>query len=231
MTMGKHSTADRPFDLSIARYKEILTLAKRKGYGFYTVQEFIDAGFPTAAALVLRHDLDLKPASLWPMLEAERQCGVRSTVYVRVAADEYNLLGYHVLPKLLAAQHDGFEIGLHTNCVEFAAINRLDPLKLIRSETRILREFFTVTGVAAHRDFNFIHNSLPWIRDNWGSLDCDFKYEAYDKRIEDSTVYVNDSFASHLHWKVTPYEALDTGKSIYFSAHSHWWYVDHPFEV
>jgi len=149
-----------------------------------------------------------------------------------VTANEYNPLSYHVLPHLLHAQRDGFEVGLHTSCVEFAAINDLNPLDVIQRETNVLRQFFNVTGVAPHRDWNYTHNSLPWLRDNWATISgtCGLTYEAYAPVLEASTVYVNDTFAPHLCWKTTPYDALATGNSVYFSTHAAWWYVDHPFE-
>jgi hypothetical protein len=235
MTMGRLASTDRPFDLTIERYKSIINLARENGYVFYTTQQFFDAGCPSKGAFLIRHDLDLKPKTLWPILDAERECNVRSTTYVRVTANEYNAFSYHVLPKLLEAERDGFEIGLHTNFVEFAKINNLDTFGVVKRETNMLRQFFNVTGIAAHRDFNYIYNSLPWIRENWDLLSspgegCGFSYEAYDNRIEGGTTYVNDSFASHLHWKTSPYDAIKIGKSICFSTHPHWWYVNHPFE-
>jgi len=228
------STPERPFDLTITQYKSIITFAKNEGYETNTVRQYFQAGCPQKGVLILRHDLDLKPSSLWPMLIAERECGARSTIYVRVTANEYNAFCYHVLDGLLTAERDGFEIGLHTNCVEFALINSLDPMFVFTRELNMLRQFFTIAGVAPHRDFNYIRNTLPWIRENMSALtssdQCCLEYEAYDKKIEDNTIYVNDSFAPHLCWKTTPYDALKTGKSVYFSTHPHWWYVNHPHE-
>jgi len=68
--MGRLSTPNTPFDRTINRYREILDLALYEGYTFMTVQEFLSAGCPTKQVLILRHDLDFKPKTLWPILDA-----------------------------------------------------------------------------------------------------------------------------------------------------------------
>ena len=103
-------------------------------------------GCPRNGYVILRHDLDIKPQTLSKMLNLEKQLGVRSTVFVRVTGNAYNFLSYPVLNMIQAAADDGFEIGLHTSCVEFAEINKLDPMSVLRLELSILNNFFCDTG-------------------------------------------------------------------------------------
>jgi len=216
---------------SLDTYRNIIQEATHNGYVIQTVQQFIDDGCKSEDSLVLRHDLDTKPRTLFNMLNVELECGVRSTIYARVTANEYNLLGYTVLPKLLAAQEEGFEIGLHTNFLEYAEINGHDPLYILELENSIMRSFFNVTGIAPHRDFNYLHNSLPFIENNWDRFKkLGYKYQAYDDRIMNNTVYVNENFSPHLCWARCPFEAIAEHKSVYLSTHPHWWYDKHPFE-
>jgi hypothetical protein len=219
---------------SLAYYRSIIELAQRAGYRFQTIREFLVEGAPAEGVFILRHDLDTKPATTWPMLDCERELGVRSTVFVRVMANDYNALGYTVLPKLLAAESEGFEIGLHSNFVEYATIAGLDPLKVLAGEAAALKAFLRIDGVACHRDVNYAFNSLPWLQANWRevSVQLGLAYEAYADSIMQRILYVNEGLNPHLCWRrQTPEEAIGTGRSICLLTHGHWWYRDHPFEA
>ena len=214
-------------------YKSFLKEARDAGYTFYTVGEFLAAGCPKEKAFVIRHDLDLKPASLPAQLRAEMDAGVRSTIYVRVTANDYNAFNYLTLPVLLQAQREGFEMGLHTNFMEVATINDLDPFEVLKFETRAFGAFFENKSFACHRDLNYIYNALPWVFENWEKIqnELGYEYQAYDKRIIDSVLYVNEGYHPHLCWrKLTPSEAITTGKSICLLTHPHLWWEKHPFE-
>ncbi len=168
------------------------------------------------------------------MLDCERKLGVRSTVFVRVMANDYNALGYTVLPKLRVAEAEGFEIGLHTNFVEFATIAGLAERQVLAAETATLKAFFDIQGVACHRDINYAFNSLPWLEQHWEkvSRELGFTYQAYAPEIMKRVVYVNEGLNPHLCWRSrTPEEVIPTGRSVCLLTHGHWWYKDHPFEL
>lgn len=209
-------------------------LAADAGYKFYTVGEFFAAGFPKEKAFVIRHDLDVKPASLPPLLKAEIELSIRSTIYVRVMANDFNAFNYLTLPMLLQAQADGFEIGLHTNFLESATIMNLDPFEVLKFETNALRAFFENKSLACHRDVNYTRNSLPWVDANWEKIQSELGYEfqAYDDRILKPVHYVNEGLNPHLCWRnLTPEQAILSGKSICLLTHPHFWWETHPFEA
>lgn len=218
---------------SFKYYSEFINQAKYAGYDFYTVGEFLSAGCPKEKAFVIRHDLDVKPASLPALLNAEKKLGVRSTIYVRVMANDFNAFNYLNLPMLLNAQSDGFEMGLHTNFLEFATIANLDPFEVLKFETDAFRAFFENKSFACHRDLNYTYNSLPWVVKNWQKIQSElgYEYQPYDDKIINSVLYVNEGYAPHLCWRgITPEEAIKTGKSICLLTHPHLWWETHPFE-
>ncbi|MBM3549480.1 MAG: hypothetical protein FJX54_21285 [Alphaproteobacteria bacterium] len=224
--------SNNPF--SHAYYRQVIARAKSAGYTFHTLKQFLEIGAPAERAFVLRHDLDTKPGTLWPLLECEREMAVRSTIFVRVMANDYNALGYTVLPRLREAEAGGFEIGLHTSFVEYATIVGLENMRVLAAETAALKAFFTVHGVACHRDINYAYNSLPWLEQNWSEVrrDLGLSYQAYAPEFLERAVYVNEGFSPHLGWRnLKPEDVIDTGRSICLLTHSHWWYRDHPFEV
>ena len=217
---------------SMDYYKSFLDYALNEGYNFVTLKEFVDKGCPSFNHVILRHDLDLKPQTLNKMISIEKSMGVRSTIFVRVTGNEYNVLSYPVLDMVTSASKDGFEIGLHTSCVEFAKINGISPISILKLELTILKEFVDIFGIAPHRDLNYAYNSLPFIEENWAEISkLGVDYHAYQKNIEDATVYVNEGFNPHLCWrKHAPEDVIPTKNSMYILTHNHWWYERHPFE-
>lgn len=231
MTDYKH-THNNTFSLDYMKW--FINLAQDRGYSFYTVKGYLDAGSPKEKAFVMKHDLDVKPATLPAIIELEKECGIRSTIYARVTANDYNVMSYQVLPMLIQAEKDGFEIGLHSNFLEFATINGLDPVRVLAAETKLLKQFMNIRGMSTHRDLNYAYNALPWLEQRWNELkdELDLDYQAYDRRLMDNTIYVNEGFNPHLCWRnLRPEQAIDTGKSVYMLTHNHWWYKKHPFET
>jgi peptidoglycan/xylan/chitin deacetylase (PgdA/CDA1 family) len=224
-------SGNNPF--SLAYYVEIISAAKAAGYRFSTLRDFVADGCPEEGVFILRHDLDARPQTLRQMLDAERASGVRSTIFVRVMANDYNALAYTVLPGLRAAEADGFEIGLHTNFVEYATIAGLDAMHVLATEVTMLRAFLDVVGVSCHRDLNYVHNSLPWLEEHWPDVKAALalQYQAYDRQILDRAVYVNEGVNPHLCWRdKRPEDIVPSGQSICLLTHNHWWYKSHPFE-
>jgi hypothetical protein len=219
---------------SIDYYKSILSGALKNGYRFFTMRDFVAQNCPSGKIFLLRHDLDTKPRSLLAVLEAEKELGVRSTIFARAMANDYNLLGYEVLPMLLEAERDGFEIGLHTNFVESGIINGIEPRTVLEAEINLLKSFFQVSGVACHRDINYMHNSLPWLVEHWDDIRMqnNLVYQAYEDRFVKSCTYVNEGLSPHLGWRtVKPEQIISQSLPICLLTHSHWWYKKHAFEI
>lgn len=226
---------DNQNQFSIEYYSKILKLAKDHGYNTVTLNEYVNLGYPKNGYFIIRHDLDKSPLTLKPVLDAERMFDVKSTTFVRVAGAEYNFLSYPCFKILRDAESDGFEIGLHSNFVEFSTLMNQDPVKVLQSEVSTLRSFFNVSGIATHRDINYMYNSLPMLGNqfNWHILKDNLRlnYQAYSKDIMNSTIYVNEGLNPHLCWRSqAPEYYFSEFKSIYLLTHSHWWYVNHAFE-
>jgi len=229
MTKAPHSHNN----FSMEYYASIIKLAQVSGYSFCTLSEFVRLGCPKRFHFVIRHDLDRQPMSLRAIFDTERELNVRSTTFVRLAGAEYNVLSYPCFKMLSEMAHQGWEIGLHSNFVEYAVINNLSPEALLMGELNMLRTFFDVVGVAPHRDINYMYNSLPFLNENWQrfSKEMNLSYHAYEDRILSNTMYVNEGFNPHICWRsITPEEAVKTGGSVYMLTHPHWWYKEHAFE-
>lgn len=215
-------------------YESIIERALKKGYKFCTMQEFFDLKCPEGGRFVLRHDVDDKPAMLRGLLNREEVQGVRSTVYIRVTGNTYNPFDYRTHEIFTSVVAAGHELGLHSNFLEFAQINGIDPMRALKSELMAAIAFYpTIQSLACHRDYNYVYNSLPWVESHWDELErLGFSYQAYDNRIMDKVIYVNETVNPRLGWRSwDPMQAIDTGRSICMSTHPHWWFDKHPFEV
>ena len=221
-------------EFTVDNYKKIIIEALANDYKFLTLAQYVEQKEKNQKVFLLRHDLDLKAPSLAPMLEVERECGVRSTVFVRTMTDEYNLYGYKVFPILKKAQEDGFEIGLHTSFIELSKILKIEPDEALSIELSSIRAYFDVSGIAPHRDVNYMYNSLPALEKNWPQIKNKYqlKYQAYDEHLfMDNLTYLNEGPNPHLAWRNgAPQHHILQGVSIYMLTHSHWWYQEHPFE-
>ncbi len=213
-------------------YRSFLVSALENNYKFCTVRQFLESGCPETGFFVIRHDIDKEPITLSKKLSVERELGVRSTNFLRIAGADYNFMSYPIFKMLTDAELDGFEIGLHTGFFEFANLSRIDPIEVLNLEYNAISKFFNVTGLATHRDINYCFNSLPFVNENWNKIETmGFKYHAYQENIFRSTKYINEGFNPHLCWRnLSPEDVIPTGKSIYMLTHNHWWFDVHPFE-
>ena len=232
---------------SLSYYENIILSALDKDYKFMTLREYYDAGCPKEKCFIMRHDLDKLPSSLPAMLRVEEKHSVRSSIFVRVHGD-YNLFSPRVLLMIQEAQARGHEIGLHTNFMEFGRIVKRirhkrswqdfdtfdETHRVLTDELMAIRSHFKdIDSIACHRDINYTHNSLPWLVENWGKLkeEHDLHYEAYEDKIFESAVYVNEGLNPHLCWRdKDPEDVMKTGRSLYLLTHSHWWFEEHPHE-
>tara|TARA_B100000424_G_C22903734_1_gene480639 strand:- start:567 stop:1256 length:690 start_codon:yes stop_codon:yes gene_type:complete len=219
---------------SLDYYREIINKGKKLNYNFCTVNDYYQLGCPKENYIVIRHDVDIQPGSVQQLVDCEKNLGVPATYYVRVCGSPYNLFDYSLFKTFKEAENLGFEIGLHSNPVEFAKINNLQTIDVICSEVEMLSQFFNVKSMACHRDMNYIYNSLPFVEDNWHVIKkkTGLKCQAYDKLFFSNSVYVNEGVHFFIGWRdKKPEDVMETGKSIYLMTHNHWWYKNHPFEV
>ena len=96
----------------------------------------------------------------------------------------------------------------------------------------MLKQFFKIKGLAPHRDLNYAYNSLPFIEKEWEKIsDLGVSYQAYDKKIFENSIYINEGFNPHLCWRNhAPEDIIPSNKTIYMLTHNHWWYEKNPFE-
>src|SRR5688572_6407424 len=100
---------DLQFDLP--GYRATLEAALDSGYAFVTFDQI--GGEQSPLSCLLRHDVDSELLDCGPMLDVERELGVRATYFLMLRSTAYNPLsveGRAMVRRMLA---DGHQIGLH----------------------------------------------------------------------------------------------------------------------
>lgn len=213
-------------------YSEILKTALDYGYEVLSIKDFLLKSNLPSKVLLLRHDIDKNPHSMYPLAEVELKIGVKSSIFVRVMGADYNPVSYSVTNDLMDLEKNGFEIGLHSNFLEFASNTNLDPITVLTTETQLLSSIYKIKGISCHRDINYVVNSLPYLQSNWQMIKnvTGLEYDAYDSSIFGSLTYVNEGLNPHLSWRNnSPMDLIKQGKPIYLLTHNHWWYDKIPF--
>ena len=213
-------------------YSEMLKTAIDSGYEILCIRDLLKKSTIPSKVLLLRHDIDKNPHSMYPLAETELKLGVKSSIFVRVMGAEYNPFSYSVTTDLLELENNDFEIGLHSNFLEFATNTNQNPISILAAETKVLSSIYKIKGIACHRDVNYIINSLPYLQNNWESIKqaTSLEYDAYDNSLFDKFIYVNEGLNPHLSWRnESPLDIIKQGKSLYLLTHNHWWYEKIPF--
>lgn len=94
--------------LTIRKYGELIGAAIRAGYTPLTVRQAI-GGDVVMHPFIIRHDVEMSLGRLDAVVEAERACGVRSSLYFRSDTPVFQTAA------MRRYQAMGFEIGLHYN--------------------------------------------------------------------------------------------------------------------
>lgn len=213
-------------------YSEMLKTALDSGYEVLNIRDLLKKSSIPSKVLLLRHDIDKNPHSMYPLAETELELGIKSSIFVRVMGADYNPFSYSVTTDLLELENNDFEIGLHSNFLEFATNTNQNPISIVTAETQVLSSIYKIKGIACHRDVNYVVNSLPYLQNNWELIKqvTGLEYDAYDNTIFDKFIYVNEGLNPHLSWRSdSPLDLIKQGKSFYLLTHNHWWYEKIPF--
>lgn len=73
-------------DFTPTTYRRLLTALKENGYEFFTFEEYC-SGEKSDKVVILRHDVDKKPANSLALCEIEASLGIHATYYFRIVPE------------------------------------------------------------------------------------------------------------------------------------------------
>lgn len=168
-------------DFTCRSYVRLLELAQR----YYTFRLFSD--FDRSERFILwRHDVDMSPQRALRLARIEQEAGVRSTHFLMLHSEFYNLLESRSADIVHEIIDLGHEIGLHYDCAWDGGRRSVD--EGVRQEAEILKRLFGVDIQV----FSF-HNPTHTIINSHGGLrygGCINTYADYFRR---NVGYCSDS--------------------------------------
>lgn len=181
----------------------------------YVVRDYANAD-PARRDLILRHDIDMDLGRAVTMAEAEAAIGVRSTYFVLVRTEFYNLFSSSSRRALARLLELGHEVGLHFD----AALHPDDPSALDRAAREEALALSLATGGVAPKTMSFHRpaKSLVGSGNELGGM-----VNAYAPRFISDMGYCSDSRGGWHHGPPLTHPALIEGRALHLLTHPIWW--------
>lgn len=199
-------------DFTRSSYRKFLKLAKTN----YQFKLFTEEN--NSDGIVLwRHDVDYSPQSALKLAQIEFEEGIKSTYFVLLHSDFYNLLEPDNINCFKQILQLGHEIGVHFDCNFYDIKNEESLVKFLKLESDFLSSNFNVDikVFSFHNPFAF---ELSCRKDNYAGL-----INTYSERFHSAIGYCSDSNG---YWR---YERLEDvlqnkkHKSLQVLTHPEWW--------
>ena len=216
-------------------------------YEFITMEQYYtDSKTPPSKKIVtLRIDVDFSLRKLKPILSMLKKLSIKSTIFVRLHATEYNPLDFEGYKIMRDAIDHGHEIGYHSEIVDESIIWDESPDDCLVRDLSILEKLLDIKihGIASHGGKTNLNNLSFW--EHRRPEEFGLKYEAYSttngKNAFSSGIYVSDS--EDIRWKsykfgklmkdnLCPpsYFATEQHPFINMLIHPDVYYAYHPYE-
>lgn len=201
-------------------YANLIKLLKEKNYNFADYHNYKQFN----KCVILRHDIDYDLEKALPMAELENTLGVKSTYFVLVTSDFYNVMSKSSQAILDSIQSMGHKIGLHFDEKRYEVDNNKwdrEWIKIcINSEAEVLSKLSigrAITSVSMHRP------SKQTLESN---LNLDGMANSYSQEFFKCFKYLSDS---RMNWREDPKTVINSGEFDRIQLLTHpFWYSDEP---
>jgi hypothetical protein len=123
-------------NFTFRHYRDIILLAKKKGYTFSTFNDY-DHNKSKRRLILLRHDVDINLINALKLAKIENKLGAVSTFFIRLHApfNVFSYDNYPILKKIINLSH---EIGLHYEQDFFTILNEKNIIQTFNRERSVL---------------------------------------------------------------------------------------------
>ena len=139
------------FPFTYQGYAEMIFLLQQNGYEISDYHKWEDVEKP----VILRHDIDNSPEKALQLARLENKLSVRSTYFVLLTSDFYNVFSKHTEDALREIAKQGHEIGLHFDEKRYPEVfgKPNECVGYILKEARFLQDALDlpITTVSMHR--------------------------------------------------------------------------------
>lgn len=129
-------------DFTLETYRSILKALMEKGYSFQTFADFLQN--PKDKSIILRHDVDNKPANSLDFAKIQFQLGIQGTYYFRSVPQS---LDCEILKEIRAKKH---EIGYHYENMSFCKGKIHEAVEDFKRNLSMFRELADIQTICMH---------------------------------------------------------------------------------
>lgn len=135
-------------------YRELISLLRQGGYSFTDYHTYEDVEHP----VILRHDIDYSIEKAVTLATLEQELRVKSTWFVLVTGDFYNVASRHSRECLFRIKNMGHEIGLHFDETAYGPLDGESMTAAILKERELLQDVTEseVGTVSMHRPSKWV---------------------------------------------------------------------------
>lgn len=192
-------------------YRNLINLILDNNYSICSYKNIYDYD----RAVILRHDVDFSPEKAFEIAKVEFELGVRSTYFVLLATDFYNVFSKKTFDIFTEILKMGHEIGLHFDENRYEIENLEQMKKYILNEVDILSKAlgYKITSVSMHRPSKL-------------TLDRNIEFEdiinSYSNLFFKEIKYVSDS---RMNWRENVLDIIESNNydKIHILTHPFWY--------
>jgi len=205
-----------------AHYKSCLEFALEDGYTFRRMKD-ASSDDQSGKTILMRHDEDMSLPAMCALAQIEGELGIQSTLFIRLHANNYNLLAIESYTSLTELLEMGHEIGFHYELHCHPGLSSREE-EIFQKSKSLLESILdtSITGMSYHEPTRFLD------KDEKRALPSGIEYEAYDNRFMENYKYISDSSA---HWREgCMCQHIGKEENLYILTHGFWWYNKSPVE-
>jgi hypothetical protein len=130
-------------DFTRKKYRQLVSQLKDCGYEFVTYQQYCEGNLPQRF-VILRHDVDLKPANSWAVARDEKDLGAKATYYFRAVPESWD-------DRIIKEISDmGHEVGYHYESLTTCKGNAQKAYDDFKENLDRLRKLVPVNTICMH---------------------------------------------------------------------------------
>ena len=141
-------------DFTLENYARLLEIAKKE-YDFIFFQ---DIPGNSGKTIILRHDVEFSIPVALKMAEIEAAAGIKSTYFLQVHGDFYNILEKNTLETVIKIQDMGHRLGLHFDAHFWEIFDETELERCMLIDKQVLEQY-----LGTELEVFSFHNTDPFI--------------------------------------------------------------------
>jgi hypothetical protein len=129
-------------DFTVHKYTQLLHSLMEQAYEFQTFEEYLSA--PKSRSIILRHDVDKRPANSLALAKIESELGLKGVYYFRAKVCSWDETIIKEIAKL------GHEVGYHYEDLSTHKGNHQEAYQSFKQNLEKLRKLVPVSTICMH---------------------------------------------------------------------------------